>query len=77
MRDKKNPADLDDEPEIKKPVMKDPKFFKEPFDYRNKESVGHFRGVGQPGKTGQFGCTHYDPMPPDAMRMFVPRDHEG
>lgn len=66
---------MDDE--IKHPSMKDPKFFREAFDYRSIENAGQSRGVGDPGKVGLYNCTSYDPMPPDAMKMKVPRDHEG
>lgn len=63
--------------EIKKPELKDPKFFDEPYDYRNLEDVGHFRGVGQAGKTGSRQSTSLNAMPDGYKCKFVPRDHEG
>lgn len=63
--------------EIKKPVMKDPKFFDEPYDYRNIETPGKFCGVGERGKTGTYKSSSMDAMPPVANKRFVPRDHKG
>lgn len=61
--------------EIKKPELKDPKFFNEPYDYRNYSNVGHFEGVGEPGKIGKKNSMSMEAMPPNPARMFVPSDH--
>jgi hypothetical protein len=63
--------------EIDKPVMKDPTFFDEPYDYRNIETPGKFRGVGERGKTGTYKSTSMDAMSPTPNTRFVPRDHKG
>ena len=65
--------------EIKKPELTKPKFFDEPYDYRNVENVGHFCGVGETGKVGEKTSSSQglDAMPPSPHRMFVPRDHNG
>lgn len=63
--------------EIKKPELKCPEFYQEPYDYRNIENAGKYRGVGQAGKVGLKRCGSYDPMPPKASKMRVPRDHGG
>lgn len=62
--------------EIKHPDIDVPVFAKEPYDYRNMEKAGHYRGVGEAGKVGGYRCTSYDPMPPKKHSMKVPRDHE-
>lgn len=63
--------------EIKKPELDRPTFFREPFDYRNIEYPGQYRGVGEPGKIGRTKAESIDPMPPRAHTMGVPRDHKG
>lgn len=63
--------------EIKKPELRDPAFMQEPFDYRNIENAGHYRGVGQPGKIGLKMSDSIDAMPPEKKKMAVPRDHKG
>lgn len=65
--------------EIKKPdpALDRPKFFREPYDYRNVETAGEYCGVGEPGKEGQHSSSSLDAMPPGAKRMMVPRDHKG
>ena len=64
--------------EIDKPELTRPKFFDEPYDYRNIENVGHFDGVGEPGKEGKRGNpSSMDAMPPNPNRRYVPRDHRG
>ena len=63
--------------EIKKPELKQPKFFDEPYDYRNIEDAGHFCGVGEAGKTGSRQSTSLNAMPDEATKMQVPRDHKG
>ncbi len=63
--------------EIKKPTLKRPRFFNEDYDYRNKESVGPYNGVGEAGKVGSLEATSIDPCPPKAHTMRVPRDHHG
>lgn len=68
------------EKEIKKPFIKRPDFSKpdQPsYDYRNYECAGQFRGVGQAGKVGLINPQSIDPMPPENMKIKVPRDHEG
>jgi hypothetical protein len=65
------------EEEIKKPELTKPKFFDEPYDYRNIENVGHFDGVGEPGKVGKKTTSSMDAMPPNPNRRYVPRDHRG
>ena len=64
--------------EIKYPELTKPKFFHEPYDYRNIENVGQYRGVGEAGKTADFKNA-FDPhaMPKDSKVMRVPRDHGG
>ena len=63
--------------EIKYPELTKPKFFDEPYDYRNIENVGEYRGVGQAGKIGMRNSTSIDAMPPKKSDMLVPRDHKG
>jgi len=63
--------------EIKKPELVDPKFFNEPFDYRNIETAGRYRGVGEAGKVGLNKSTSIDAMPPEKNTIAVPRDHKG
>lgn len=66
------------EEEIKKPVIERPDFPKVPYDYRNMEKAGHFRGVGYGDYVGKFGSSmDCYAMPKDATKMKVPRDHEG
>ena len=63
--------------EIKKPELSAPKFFREPYDYRNIEKAGGYRGVGEAGKTASFADTSESAIPLQAHKMMVPRDHEG
>lgn len=63
--------------EIKKPSLDKPKYFNEPYDYRNIENVGYYYGVGDAGKIGSYKPTSINPMPDNAMKMYVPRDHKG
>ncbi len=63
--------------EIKKPELDRPKFFREPYDYRNYEKAGEFQGVGERGKVGMKTSESLDAMPPVAHTMLVPRDHKG
>jgi len=63
--------------EIKYPELTKPKFFNEPYDYRNIENVGKYRGVGEAGKVGLNNSTSIDAMPPKKNEMLVPRDHKG
>lgn len=63
--------------EIKKPELKDPKFFREPYDYRNPEFAGEYCGVGEKGKTGSRQSTSLNAMPDEPSKMQVPRDHKG
>lgn len=63
--------------EIKHPELKRPQFFDEPYDYRNIENAGHFRGVGEAGKTGSRMSTSLNAMPDQSSKMQVPRDHKG
>ena len=52
-----------------------PHFPRQPYDHRNMEKAGHFKGVGQRGKVGQMGSST-DPyaMPPTPSKKAVPRD---
>lgn len=59
--------------ELKKPTLKDPKFFREPYDYRDVEGAGEYRGVGEAGKVGSKMSTSIDAMPPEKMKMMVAR----
>jgi len=63
--------------EIKYPELTNPKFFQEPYDYRNIENVGKYRGVGEAGKVGLMNSDSIDAMPPTKKNMKVPRDHKG
>lgn len=63
--------------EIKKPELKDPKFFNEPYDYRNYENIGHFCGVGEAGKVGSRSSSSLNAMPDKSFNKLVPRDHKG
>lgn len=63
--------------EIKKPELDRPTFFREPYDYRNIEYAGGYRGVGERGKVGGENPTSIDPMPTQSKKMQVPRDHKG
>lgn len=63
--------------EIKKPELDKPKFFNEPYDYRNIENVGHFAGVGEAGKVGSRKSTSLNAMPDQSNNRYVPRDHKG
>lgn len=63
--------------EIKYPELTKPKFFEEPYDYRNIENVGQYCGIGETGKVGMRSSTSIDAMPPKKMNMVVPRDHKG
>jgi hypothetical protein len=63
--------------EIKKPTLRQPQFHDEAYDFRNIENAGHFRGVGQRGKTGSFKSTSLDAMPENPTEMREYRDHRG
>lgn len=63
--------------EIKKPELERPTFFREPYDYRNVEYPGQYRGVGERGKVGKTNSDSMDAMPPQSHKMQVPRDHKG
>jgi len=63
--------------EIKKPELDKPKFYREPYDYRNMEKAGEYCGVGERGKVGKNQSDSIDAMPPQAKTMQVPRDHKG
>lgn len=64
--------------EIKKPTLDRPKFFREPYDFRNMENAGEFRGVGEKGKTAKEApSSSLDAMPPSPHKMEQPRDHKG
>jgi hypothetical protein len=63
--------------EIKKPELERPKFFREPYDYRNIENVGEFEGIGERGKVGKDSSSSLDAMPAAPHKMMVPRDHKG
>lgn len=63
--------------EIKKPVLDKPNFIREPYDYRNYECAGEYRGVGEAGKVGMNNSSSIDSMPPGKKKMMVPRDHKG
>ncbi|CAB4126537.1 hypothetical protein UFOVP80_29 [uncultured Caudovirales phage] len=63
--------------EIKKPSLTRPEYFDESYDYRNIENVGKFRGIGHSAKVGLHHAESTDAMPPEKMKMKVPRDHEG
>lgn len=66
------------ESEIKRPELDEPKFFKEPYDYRNIEDAGHYRGVGEAGKTATSRqSSSLNAMPDQSKSMYVPRDHKG
>lgn len=70
------------QPEYEKPVIKRPDFTEaeQPcYDYRNMESAGKFRGVGQAGKTGFFEdkSLSCETMPRDPRKRKLRRDHEG
>lgn len=62
--------------EIKKPELKDPKFYRESYDYRNVEGAGQYRGVGQAGKVGLMKSNSIDAMPTEGQIMQVPCYHE-
>lgn len=62
--------------EIKKPELERPAFFREPYDYRNIEYAGEYRGVGERGKIGKNNPDSIDPMPPQSNNMQVPRDYK-
>lgn len=64
---------------IEKPIKIDkPEFPKFPYDYRNMEKAGHFKGVGERGKTGDMGSSmDCYAMPKDSKVIAVPRDHDG
>lgn len=66
---------MDDE--LKHSKIKRPDFERCPYDYRNFESAGHFRGVGEAGKVGLKASTSIDAMPPKKKDIKVPRDHAG
>ena len=52
-----------------------PDFSRQPYDYRNMEEVGHWKGVGQRGKVGHMGSSDDpNPMPPRPSDRYVPRD---
>ena len=63
--------------EIKFPELTKPKFFNEPYDYRNIENAGHYCGVGERGKVGSRESSSIEAMPPKQKKMQVPRDHKG
>ena len=63
--------------EVKQPELTKPKFVNEPFDYRNIENVGRYRGVGQPGKVGHRFSNDLNAMPPSKKTERAPRDHKG
>lgn len=63
--------------EIKKPELDKPTFFREPYDYRNIEYAGQYRGVGERGKVGLDNSNSVEAMPPKSHTMGVPRDHKG
>lgn len=66
------------ENEIKKPELTRPKYFRMPYDYRNIETAGGYRGVGEAGKTANPKSSgSLDAMPTEKKNFFVPRDHEG
>ena len=66
------------ENEFKHPKIERPDFPKVPYDYRDMENAGKFRGVGQAGKTGAFGSSKdCYAMPHLADIKKVPVDHEG
>ncbi len=69
--------DIKMDKEIKFPELTKPKFFNDPYDYRNIENVGEYRGVGEAGKVGSTKSTSIDAMPPVKKDMLVPRDHKG
>jgi hypothetical protein len=62
------------EKEVKKPELDKPSFFREPYDYRNIEYAGQYRGVGERGKVGTKSSSSMDAMPPNPKNMQVPRD---
>lgn len=63
--------------EIKKPELERPTFFREPFDYRNIEYAGQYRGVGEAGKIGLNSSSSMETMPAKSKTIGVPRDHKG
>lgn len=63
--------------EIKKPELNKPTFFREPYDYRNIEFAGGYRGVGETGKTATKTSGSMDAMPTKENCRYVPRDHKG
>jgi hypothetical protein len=63
--------------EIKFPELDKPQFFRMPYDYRNIETAGQYRGVGQAGKTASKGSGSINAMPSGSEKMQVPRDHKG
>lgn len=63
--------------EIKYPMMDKPDFITPPFDYRNYEDAGKYRGHGQIYRMGSREATSINTMPSQPNVMKVPRDHEG
>jgi hypothetical protein len=64
--------------EIKYPdPFEEPKFSRTPYDYRNMENAGEYRGVGYGDKIGSKMSESIDAMPPKKHFMKVPRDHKG
>lgn len=63
---------------VKPKDIERPEFADVPYDYRNQEKAGRYRGVGKTGKVGKMGSSmDKNPMPPEKHVMGVPRDHEG
>lgn len=69
--------DINMDKEIKKPTLTEPKYFDEAYDYRNIETAGKYRGVGERGKVGLKSSDSIDAMPAEKKTIRVPRDHKG
>lgn len=64
--------------EIEKPDVERPVFSAPPYDYRNLEKAGKYRGVGYGPDLGKKESSNdCYAMPKDSKIMGVPRDHEG
>lgn len=63
--------------EYKMPELDRPEFFRVPYDYRNIEYAGAYRGVGEAGKVGLNSSSSMDAMPTQPKTRGVQRDHAG
>lgn len=58
------------------PDIDRPHFSKIPYDYRNMEKAGKYRGVGERGKTGQDLSQSLNAMPKEKKISIMDRDWE-